>query len=335
MQPITILELIGDLDEGLIEKAKTPVDVRMGRGWIKWVAALFVLIVALEVIINLPRHPAETVPTVPTISAPANHYPYDDTEHLEYVGKNLDPMEWEGNRLVFNEITDMESYRQFNLRQEGSVTYYETGTAVYDLLLEYPVESDRDFLSITLFEKDGAVENCPDYPQLQTLSDRAPVLAKMVLALLDGGKAKSVSAYMNYSLEHTAALFTRPDNDGSFTVLASDSLSKIDPRLDSLLPYLKSFLGTKGASLVGDQELSLCYFYQTRLYQGQIEEDSFRYYAYFERDGLEYLVQFSSGWTLPGQNISALHNPPRTLHYVTSQEDARKQLADLLALIAE
>ena len=112
-------------------------------------------------------------------------------------------------------------------------------------------------------------------------------------------------------------------------------LSAIDARFSNILPILQDTLGTENSSYIGAQEVSVHYFYQNRSFRGQKTEEAYQYYAYYERDGLQYLYQFSSNWSLPGQNVSAMHNPPSTLHYVETQDECREQfVAYLLTLLS-
>ena len=54
------------------------------------------------------------------------------------------------------------------------------------------------------------------------------------------------------------------------------------------------------------------------------EKEGYIYYALFEKDGKEYLVQFKSNYTLPESNKTALGNVVRT------QEDCKVAFENIL-----
>lgn len=265
--------------------------------------------------------------------APEGTYPYNDAAVLDYTGKKLDPVCTEDMEMIFNELTDIEAYRRFNLYQESVGNYYQTGTTVYDLFLQAPVKDDKSFLNITLFEKDGKLENCPAYEEFKIFAEKAPLIAEKCRLLLQQNEIQTVSLFYNEELPDSAVLFTRllpGEYNDSLTLLVSEDISRIDKRFEELLPTLKAVLGTENSSHIDGQEISLCYFYQTRLYQEVTTEEAFRYYAYWEKDGLEMLCQYSSAFTLPDQAVSAMHNSPEML---CTQEEARALFLKLLPLL--
>ena len=333
MKALTLLEAFGELDEETIQEAKTPLP-KTGRSWIRWAVPAACLILA-AVLIGAPRKS----PAVPGgNTAPEGNYPYNDAAVLDYTGKKLDPVRMEDMDLIFNELTDIEAYRRFNLYQESVGNYYQTGTTVYDLFLQVPVRDDKSFLNITLFEKDGKLENCPAYEEFKIFSEKAPLIAEKCRLLLKQDEIQAVSLFYNENLPDSAVLFARPlpgGSNDSLTLLVSEDISRIDERFEALLPTLKAVLGTENSSHIGGQELSLFYFYQTRLYNEKTTEEAFRYYAYWEKDGLEMLCQYSSAFTLPGQAVGALHNPLQTMQTLHTQEEARDLFLKLLPLLTE
>ena len=65
----------------------------------------------------------------------------------------------------------------------------------------------------------------------------------------------------------------------------------------------------------------------------ETQEECYQYYAYFEKDGVEYLYQYSSNWTIPGEAVTAIHNPPHTISEAISQEESREMFVDILSAI--
>lgn len=298
------------------------------RAWLKWgaMAACLCLIVFGTVAISMRNQEPNS-----------NDYPYTDDEVLEYIGKSLGNIQTDAGEIVFNEITDIDAYRKFNtLYGYENKPYYATRTTAFDLLTSYPAADEKDLLNIAIFERDGSIENCPNYDDFLKFTEKAPVAAELIMRVFESGNASHADAYYNGSID-AAGISFRPTSTGNSiaTVVIGKDLSAIDARFSNILPILQDTLGTENSSYIGAQEVSVHYFYQNRSFRGQKTEEAYQYYAYYERDGLQYLYQFSSNWSLPGQNVSAMHNPPSTLHYVETQDECRKQfVAYLLTLLS-
>lgn len=293
------------------------------RAWIRWgaMAACLGLIVFGTVAISMRNQEPNS-----------NDYPYNDHEVLDYIGKSLGNIQTDADEIVFNEITDIDAYRKFNtLYEYENKPYYSTRTTVFDLLTSYPVADENDLLNIAIFERDGSIENCPNYDDFLKFTEKAPIAANLIMRVFERGDTSHADAYYNGSID-AAGISFRPTSTGNSiaTVVIGKDLSAIDARFSNILPILQDTLGTENSSYIGAQEVSVHYFYQNRSFRGQKTEEAYQYYAYYERDGLQYLYQFSSNWSLPGQNVSAMHNPPSTLHYVETQDKCREQFAAYL-----
>ena len=298
------------------------------RAWIRWgaMAACLGLIVFGTVAISMRNQESNS-----------NDYPYNDHEVLDYIGKSLGNIQTDADEIVFNEITDIDAYRKFNtLYEYENKPYYSTRTTAFDLLTSYPVADENDLLNIAIFERDGSIENCPNYDDFLKFTEKAPIAANLIMRVFERGDTSHADAYYNGSID-AAGISFRPTSTGNSiaTVVIGKDLSAIDARFSNILPILQDTLGTENSSYIGAQEVSVHYFYQNRSFRGQKTEEAYQYYAYYERDGLQYLYQFSSNWSLPGQNVSAMHNPPSTLHYVETQDECREQfVAYLLTLLS-
>lgn len=324
---------LGNIRDGYLDEAISYTARRRTGPLQRWVAvaAAFCLIVTGALLLPLLQREPGGVIDPPN----AGEYPYNDEEVLDYVGMPLDAAETEGGRVVFNEITDIAAYRRFNTRYDDrNLPYYSTRTTAFDLLAGYPISGEGDFIYASVFEKDGRVENCPDYGKLLSFYERAPMGAELLMRILGKEEGAWADAYYNGRVDCFGFLFY-PDRNCTATVVIGRDIAAIDERFESILPILKSTLGTQKSSYVGEQEISVHYFYQNRLFRNSKTEEAYQYYVYFERDGLQYLYQFSSNWSLVGKNISALHNPPHTLHYVATQKECRELFIDyLLTLVS-
>ena len=294
------------------------------KSWLKWgaLAACLCLIVFGATLFSL--HDRNGGPT----ASGYDGYPYDDGKVLNFIGKSLADMQTDAGTIHFNEITDIDAYRSFNtFSGYEDQPYYSTRSTAYDLLTRRPAADENDRLHATIFEHNGSIRNCPGYDGFLALQEKAPVTAELMTRLVKKGNA--VSAYYKGSI-NAAGLSFMPTANCLATVVIGEDLSAIDARLSDFLPMLQDTLGSENSSYIGGQEVSVHYFYQNRSYRGAKTEEAYQYYVYYERGGLQYLYQFSSNWSLPGQNVSAIHHPPAVLHYVETQDDCRKLFADYL-----
>lgn len=265
----------------------------------------------------------------------ANHdqYPYNDGKELDYVGKSLDNIQTNTGKIILNEITDIDAYRKFNtLYGYENEPYYSTRTTALDLLTSYPTADENDMLNVAIFERDGSIENCPNYDDFLKFTEKAPIAAELVMRVFENGNISYADACYNGSID-CAGISFEPTSNCTATVVIGKDLSAIDTRFSNILPILQGSLGTESSSYIGGQEVSVHYFYQNRSFREEKTEESYQYYAYYEREGLQYLHQFSSNWSLIDQNVSAIHNPPSTLHYVETQDECRKQFVDYLLIL--
>lgn len=314
-----LLDKMELVDPAYVEAAD--VKPKKKRVWQKWgaLAACLCLIVLGTAIFS--THDRNGGPT-------ASDYPYDDGKVLDFIGHPLADMQTNAGTIHFNEITDIDAYRSFNtFSGYENQPYYATRSTAYDLLTAYPAADENDRFHTTIFEHNGSIKNCPGYDGFLALQEKAPVTAELMMRLAEKGNA--VSAYYKGSI-NAAGLHFMPTANCIATVVIGEDLAAIDARLSDFLPILQATLGTENSSYIGDQEVSVHYFYQNRSYCGAKTEEAYQYYVYYERGGLQYLYQFSSNWSLIGRNITAIHNPPSVLCYVETQDDCRKLFADYL-----
>lgn len=325
-----------EVDDEILERSESAPQRKTKPAWPKWaaVAACLCLViigaVALPMLKQNPGNDTKDPNSGDITEAPnSSVYPYNDTKVLDYIGMPLNNLQTEHGTVIFNEITDIEAYRQYNTAYttQGD-SYYSTRTTAYNLLTGYP-GSGEDILHFVVFEEDGSIENCLHYEEFLLYKERTPLAAELVMQVFEKNHATSVYAYYNGSVDASGISFN-PETNCVATVVVGKDLAAIDDRFNSILPLLQETLGTENSSHLAEQEISVYYFYQTRRFRDEETEEAYQYYAYFERDGLQYLYQFSSNWSLPGQGVSAIHNPPSTLHYVKTQEECRKLFLDYL-----
>lgn len=344
------LDCIGYVAPQLIEKAENYTVIPKKKPWIGWIAAAACLILiggtAFYVserkpgIGQIPVGPGEETAPPNTASAnpPADLYPYNDREVLDYIGMPLEPLQTDQGTILWNEITDIEAYRSLNtVYGAGNQPYYDTSSALLDCLVNHQTGTEEDEIAGCFYKEDGRLENCLHYEAFQTLAEEAPATAELIRRIIEEEQAKDVSGYFMRQSEASGISFSPlvygKQSNCMVTVLISESLSDLDERLTAMLPIFQGTLGTERSSVINEQECYISYFYQNRQCWDDQTEEAYQYYVYFERDGLQYLCQFFSNWSLPGQNVTALHNPPVIYHYVETQEACRELFTDFLQLL--
>ncbi len=264
-------------------------------------------------------------------------YPYSDTKELEYIGMVAANVETSAGTIVFHEITDIERYRAFNdVNEDTEEVYYDTHNGVYQHLSDGFREGKKgdDFV---LTMQEGNLESSKDYTLYKELCQSYSGLEEMVdYFIKDDMWADSVRGMVIYDWNATAIQTNLKEApNGQITLLMGENLDIIDPQLAAFTTSMKALMGTEQSSTIAGQEAAVQYFYQQRMYKVEALEECYNYYVYFERDGMQYLYQFSSNWTLPGEEVTAIHNPPDTLSYAMSQEEARSCFAESLVGMIE
>ena len=192
----------------------------------------------------------------------ANHdqYPYNDGKELDYVGKSLDNIQTNTGKIILNEITDIDAYRKFNtLYGYENEPYYSTRTTALDLLTSYPTADENDMLNVAIFERDGSIENCPNYDDFLKFTEKAPIAAELVMRVFEKGNISYADACYNGSID-CAGISFEPTSNCTATVVIGKDLSAIDTRFSNILPILQGSLGTESSSYIGGQEVSVHYF---------------------------------------------------------------------------
>lgn len=324
-------DTLGIISEKYIEEAVTYTAKERGNPWNKWIAMAACLCLLVTGTVTLPmfRQAPGGIVDPPN----ASEYPYNDEDVLDYIGMPLDDIQTDAGKIILNEITDMEAYRSFNTRYdlEGN-PYYSTRITAFSLLTEYPVSNPKEVIDISVFEKDGRVENCPQYDQLLLLGQKAPIATELIMQIFAQGDTDYADVYYNECID-TYGISFYPEGNCVASLVVGEDIAAIDERFERILPILQGSLGTKNTSYMDGQEISVHYFYQNRLFLDSKTEEAYQYYVYFERGGLQYLYQFSSNWALVGKNVSAIHHPPHTLHYVKTQEECRELFAEYLLTV--
>lgn len=89
-------------------------------------------------------------------------------------------------------------------------------------------------------------------------------------------------------------------------IVSHDFNSINDDNIRARIDNMRKLLNTDTASQIDDTHLAISYVYQTRHSKElNADEESYIYYAFIQQNGYEYLIQFTTNYTVPGSNESA------------------------------
>ena len=274
--------------------------------------------------------------------AHCNGYPYSDREVLDYIGSPLENLETPYGTIIFNEITDIEMYRRLNstayLGERDYGTYKE---AYYSEEYDTDITCDR-YVGGMGYKKDtfelsefrGTYEYGSSKSAYEKMTAQFPATKALAEyfatdTLYDG----DVSGEM-VSLCDVAGLYTEliSSEDCKINLIMGTNLDIFGERVAALLGPMRAMLGTEKGSVISGQEAAVQYFYRQRIRDNDETklEECYIYYVYFEIDGMQYLYQFTSKWTVPGSDVGL--NSNRLMSYPDSeaitQEEARDKFAE-------
>ncbi len=360
MRPDTLLDAIGMISDEYIQDAKAVHVVKKNHTWLKWGAmaacACFLVYLGIQsgfggsfsqesatnnagnsmnagsaqstgnsnTALESDGVASESWQEPESVEGNQGSYPYNDKVVLDYVGMLLADMETADELIVFNEITDIEMYRELNYHVAGSYLY-ETRDSLYRYVV---AEADTDYFRLTV--EDGLWSGGEAYETACTMQEGLDDVAEYLL--WEEGLGTNLYGAVSDSMETVVLKTTLAEGpNGQVTVLVSKDLDALGDEVQAFVTPMREILGTEQGSIISGQEAAVQYFYQQRMFKEEAVEECYHYYVYFEKDAVQYLCQFTSNWTLPGEAVTAIHNPPYTLSEALSQEESRELFAEILS----
>lgn len=252
------------------------------------------------------KNPSESVD-----SAGEKAYPYEDK--IQYLPKEVSVSKYDDGFLAYNQIKKIDAdiidiyavlYDSSQLKRDCHPMFEEDGSVTF---LRINRESDTD-------EKRYAemVSYIGNQQIMTTLSDLPQNSSGNISCILfqharnpeTTGVGLKVDVYENCRLN---------------VVVTKNIDSVFDDDIKGVMDEIKAADEKSAVSWLGDKNISVHFVYQTRLNKEKnVSEERFVYYALFTQDELDYLVQFSSNFTLQNSNINAYGVKRR------SQEECRK-----------
>lgn len=375
MKADELLDAIGMISDEYVQDAKTVQKVKRNYSWMKWgaMAACACLVVFLGLQSGFfggsmdttsnsgPQYENSSNTSTSTSNSGSNgapsmdssagasdgdgmqesaetennqgSYPFNDKQVLEYVGMELADMETESGTIVFNEITDMEMYRELNDMQSvvGEV-YYDTHDGLYQYMTALP---DTEYILMTV--RDGLLEDRSGNEAFLQACEEQEGLERLTEYLLWEEKlGTSLYGAISEGAEAVALQIAPAEGpNGQVGVFVSKDLDALGEEMQAFVTPMREMQGTEQSTILDGQEVVVQYFYQQRMFREEAVEECYNYYVYFEKDDMQYLYQYSSNWTLPGEAVTALHNPPDTISEALSQEESRELFVEVLTGIVE
>ncbi len=346
MKADILLDAIGLISDEYVQDAKAVGKVRKNNPWLKWGAPAACACVLLSVgllsgIWNGSVKDAffggsanntagaETgfgsSPECELETSNQSSYPYSDTRGQNDTSVELVDMETADGIIVFNKITDIETYQALNNQGESvGEACYKTHEGLYQCLAAG--QAEVEYFQAT--EENGVLWEDSDSKVFQQSGGEYEMLESLSEYLLSNERVEnSIEGAVSYELE-TMALSTNPaeGGNGQITVLAGRDLNVISVELQNFVSPMRALLGTVQSSTIAGQEAAVQYFCQQCMSDDEAMEECYNYYVYFEKEDMQYLYQFSSNWTLLGEETTAPHKKD----YVLSQVESRELFAEIL-----
>ncbi len=300
-----LFQAIGEIDSAYIEEYAEYRAKRRKR-WPAPAAAAALMAVTVPLCAYAALHREHAAPDAPGVTEPfsagapsGGHkaYPYGDNQIQTDPGRLPD-----------------------SVREEGTIVYHPlAGTEpeqsdLYGALCDAGALK-RDFFPI--FNADGSVSfsrssdpNDPDaarYAELHAYSGgRAERLISCLNGLQQTESGPQCVLFQNGVNPNTTAVGMRWQffSSASMSLVLSQDFGAAAPAaVGDTVDQLAALLGTEGESVLGGQAAAIGYVRQLRGNdEKQTTEERYIYYAFFECERFQYLMQFTSEYTLPGES---------------------------------
>ena len=254
-----------------------------------------------------------------TDDTPGNKaYPYEDK--IQYLPKEMLVSKYDNGYFAYNQVKNVDKnilslyatlYDNSYLRRDCFPLFDDKGNATFSRISDKADSDGKRFedMKAYLGKQSGLFYKLASMPQNGYDS--------ISCALLQNGYDKETVAV---SAEVVVG------NNNTLNVIVSNDFDSVeDSAVKNYISQMRAVLTSNTASLVNGKECAISYVYQTRYCEEKdVDEERYIYYAFFEKDGQEYLVQFTSNYTLPGSN--------KTVFGVTgnTQEDCKKAFESIL-----
>lgn len=251
-------------------------------------------------------------------------YPYKD--RIEYLPKNIPVSKYQNGFLAYNQIKNINDttiniyaalYDRTGMHKDCSPSFDENENIVFSRKSYAPDTDEVRYNTIMEYlnaDNKNIVSSLVKLPDITSTSVNCNIHSNQ-----GSDEVSSVS-------------FEVPIFDNcKLDVIVSNNLNAIsNNEIHSFSYDMNTILKSKTSSVIYDKPVAISYIYQTRhCDEHNNDEERFIYYALFEKNNQEYLIQFSSNYTLKDSNKSAYGIEGKT------QEQCKKAFEDIVFKIAK
>ena len=248
------------------------------------------------------------------------HKPYPYEDKIQYLPKEILVSKYDSGFFAYNQIKDVDKtilslyavlYDNSYLRRECFPFFDEKGNPTFSRISDKSDPDENRFKDMQTFMDDGK-------DLFYTLSKLPQNSAEGVsCAILQNGYKKDIVA-----VSTAVEIYS----NSVLNVIVSNDFDTVDNAdVKTHINKIRSVLTSNTASEINGMNCAISYVYQTRYCEEKnVDEERYIYYAFFEKDGKEYLVQFSSNYALPESNKTAFGNVVRT------QKDCKAAFENIL-----
>lgn len=248
------------------------------------------------------------------------HKPYPYEDKIQYLPKEMAVSKYDNGYFAYNQIKDVDKtilslysvlYDNSYLRRECFPFFDEKGNPTFSRISDKSDPDEKRFKDMQTFMDNGKdfFFNLSKLPQ-------------------NSAEGISCSILQNGYEKEIVAVSTEVEiyNNSSLNVIVSNDFDAVDNAdVKKHINNIRSVLASNTSSEINGKNCAISYVYQARYCEEKnVDEERYIYYALFEKDGKEYLVQFKSNYTLPESNKTALGNVVRT------QEDCKVAFENIL-----
>lgn len=233
-------------------------------------------------------------------------YPYDD--RIQYLPKEMPVSKYENGFFAYNQIKDIDTnivnmyavlYDNSELHRDCFPVFASDGSVSFSRKT-YSSDTDEKRYAETkvyLGEDNNLFYILSSLPQ--NTNNGVSCL------LMQNGKNSTTTAVSaEVGIYENCTLNVIVSND--FNSVENDMVKKH-------INKMRELTNSDTVSIMEDKEFAISYVYQTRFCEEKnVDEEHYVYYAFFERNGKEYLVQFTSNYTVAESDKNAYGVPGRS-----------------------
>ena len=248
------------------------------------------------------------------------HKPYPYEDKIQYLPKEMAVSRYDNGFFAYNQVKNVDKnilslyaalYDNSYLHRDCFPIFDDKGNATFSRISDASDPDTKRFEDIRAYlgAQSGLLFELATIPQNGYDS--------IGCALLQNG-------YDKESVAVSAEVVVW--NNNTLNVIVSNDFDSVEhTTVKNHISQMRSILASNTTSLVNGKECAISFVYQTRYCEEKnVDEERYIYYAFFEKDDQEYLVQFTSNYTLPDSNKTAFDVTGN------SQEECKKAFESIL-----